>query len=648
MDLKYLSPFLTLFAVNVFADEADYFNLSFQELSEIQVITASQELESTAESSAIVSVITQQNLRQWGVQDVYEALSFLPGIEKYESYMGFNVLTIRGVTPGLYNTKTLFMINGHSVSDNQFGQTHLEYLPLEAIERIEVVRSSSSALYGTNAISGVVNIITKQGAELDNELMVRAGSHDHYYSSLTWHDKNVTISGSYLTDNGYRYSGTLDEGFNGNNRSDVDYDYANDLGNLFIDVHGDSWRINAAYFDQDKVKFAPNPVVWQHGNNEQEAWYLDLKKTFELWNGELNTFVRYDSYSMDIGAGNFPAPTSPETTIHNKVERYSLELQYKKQLSDTLSYIIGTTYDDNQSDPFEARMDQGGINETFSPFTSSQDYQNYAIYGQVKYQFLDNWTGVIGLRVEDNSDAGSSDLVPRLGLTYRYSNDTYLKAQYSESFRAPVFLEKYTDVPGILYGDPDLEREKIKTWEVGIDSKLNASNSIQLAAYWLDLSDEISRQSRSGGTEYYNADGREMYGIEFQWDAVINNDWSVMFNSSYVDGDVDDYDDTRFLANYSANLVLGYSFNSHWTATLSNQLIGSKEYESTYDGDGKIPSYNLTNLVLTYKTGQHEISAIAKNLFDEDYTYPEPVRRNIADVPGGPGATGYVSYSYKF
>lgn len=648
MDLKVLLPLLMFFGLNASAEEADYFDLSFQELSELQIITASQELESVAESSAIVSVITAQQLKQWGVLNVYEALSFLPGIEKNESYMGFNTLTIRGVTPGLYNNKSLFMINGHSVSDNQFGQSHLEYVPLEAIERIEVVRSSSSALYGTNAISGVVNIITKQGEEHENEMAVRMGSNDHYYGSLTWHDKNVSISGSLQRDNGYGYSGTLDEGFSGNRRNDVDFDYPNDMGNLFVDIHGDSWRINAAYFDQDKAKFAPNPVIWQHGNNDQKAWYLDLKKSFEFWDGELSTFLRYDNFEIDIGAGNFPGPSSPETIQHSQVEQYSFEVRYKKQLTDTLSYIVGSTYDDNQSDPFEAQMDQGGVNTAFSPYLTSHDYSNYAIYGQIKYQFLENLTGVFGLRAEDNSDTGSSDLVPRLGLTYRYSDATYLKAQYSESFRAPVFLEKYTNVPNILYGDPDLEREKIKTWELGIDSQINTKNSIQIATYWLDLSDEISRRGRTGGTEYYNADGREMYGIEFQWDSMLNNNWSLMFNTSYVDGNVDDYDDSRFLANYTANMVLGYTINSHWTASLSNQLVGSKEYETTYDGNGKISSYSLTNVVLSYKLKQHEINIIAKNIFDKDYTYPESVRRNIAEIPGGPGATGYISYHYRF
>jgi iron complex outermembrane receptor protein len=649
--LLLISAFIS---ASCFADEENYFDLDFKQLADIKVYTASQEYESIAESSAIVSVISAKQIKQWGVHDIYEALSYLPGIEKNETYIGYSVLTFRGVTPGLYNNKALFMINGHAVSENLFGSSHFDYVPLEEIERIEVVRSPSSSLYGSNAISGVVNIITKQKLNLEgdtnkNELAFRAGSNDHYYSSATWHEDNITISGSIQKDNGYRYSGTLDEGFNGNQRNAVDFDYHNDLGNVFIDAYDDDWRINAAYFDQDKAKFALNPMVWQHGKNRMKTWYVDVNKSFNLLDGTFNTWLRYDHFNKELHADHFPSPTSPRTTIQNTVEKYNIELQFKKSLGKDLSYIVGGSYENNKSSPFEAKLDDGGINADFSPFLKSQQYDNYALYGQLKYRFMADLNGILGLRAEHNSDAGSSDLVPRLGLTYRYSDATYLKVQYSEAFRSPIFLEKYAYIPGIILGRIDLKREKIKTLEFAIDTKLNDNNSFTLTAYGLNLSDEITRRERTdGGSEYYNADGRKMYGLEFQWDSIINKDWSFMFNASYVDGKVDDYDESVFIANTMGNLVVSYQINSFWSASASNQYIGPKHYKSRYDGTGDISSYNLSNLILDYKIKQHSVQLAIKNIFDQDYTYPESVRRNVAEIPGGPGTTTYISYSYQF
>lgn len=150
----------------LFANQQDIdklFSMSLEELMNVEVSTVSQKKENANKTTAVVSVITASQLEELGVHNVYEALSYLPGININETYMGYSVVTFRGVTPGLYNTKVLFMVNGHPVHERLFGSSHAEYIPIEIIKRIEVVKTPSSVLYGSNAISGVVNIITKRG-----------------------------------------------------------------------------------------------------------------------------------------------------------------------------------------------------------------------------------------------------------------------------------------------------------------------------------------------------------------------------------------------------------------------------------------------------------------------------------------------------
>ncbi len=651
------------------------FNLSLEELMSVEVTTASQEKESLLETPAIVSVITAQQLKEWGVQNVYEALGYLPGIVVNESYMGYSVVTFRGVTPGLFNTKALFMINGHPSYERLFGSGHTEFIPIEAIERIEVVRSPASSLYGTNAISGVVNIITKQGVENANEVTARVGSHDHYYGNFNLYNANMTLSGSIQRDRGYNYGGSIAENPGGLVDTTtypaphiIDLDYQDDLANLFLNVHDDTWTINAAYSKHEDARFGFNPWVWLNGINQQESFYLDVNKNFTIDDGQLNLWLRYDYADKVYHAGEFPFPagtahpsvtgrTSTETTMYNTVQRYSAEAQYKKKVNDAFSYIIGASGEYDESTSLDFIYDSDGARNNNGGFTLSPHTKTFAAYGQIKYHFNEDWLGIAGVRGEDNDIVGYSGIVPRLGLTYRAAKNTYIKALYSEAFRTPVFLEQYVYVPGFTFGNMNLDREEIKNYELALDSALNKENQLQLTLFYLQLRKEITRRPASGtATEYFNAPGRDMYGIEAEWKSILNQNFELMLNAAYSNGQdkTTEYlepgfdGDAPFIANYTANAVLTYHMNNQWSTTLSDQFIGSKDYVLDGGSKGSIDNYNLANLVITYSNFPFEGSLIVKNIFDEKYTYPEPVRRNLDEIPGGPGTTAYMTLRYKF
>lgn len=666
----------------------NFLDLSLQQLMEIEIYTASQETETAAESASITSVITAEQLRHWGVLDLYEALSFLPGIVKNETYMGYSVLTFRGVTPGLFNNKALFMINGHPAYENLFGSSHLEYIPIEMVERIEVVRNPASVLYGTQAISGVVNVITKQGADNDNTATLRAGSNNHLYGSFTHFSENLNISGSMQNDDGYNFSGTYDEYGN-----PVDLEYKNDLNNLFLDYHREGWRINSAYFSLDEARYGFNPWVWQNGDNEHEAFYLDINKSISIHSGELNIWLRYNYMDKEMHPGEFFFPadltactnygipaslctntnplnkTDNHVTVFNTVESYATELQYKDKLSDTTSYIVGANLEFYKTTPMDFIYDIDGTHHPIGGgFDDSHESETYALYGQIKYRVNENIETIAGLRTEKNSEAGYSGAVPRIGMTYKVKEGTYFKALYSEAFRTPIFLEKYIQVPNTLFGTENLERENIRTLELGIDSRINDNNSLQIALFELYLENEITRRLKTDTAsttdyEYYNASGRKMYGIEFDWKSIVNDQIEITLNGAFTKGTDETLEDLQpgftgdapFIASHTINAVVSYYINNQWCITFSDQFVSAKDYVLTDGTEGEVESYNLLNMVISYTQKNHEASLILRNLSDEDYTYPEPVRRNPAgttgeatEIPGGPGTTGYVSYSYKF
>ncbi len=650
-------------------------SLPFKDLMQIEIFTANQQFEKASESPSITSVITAQQLKDWGITNIHDALSYLPGIMKTETYLGQTTQTFRGVTPGLFNNKSLYLINGHPAYESLFGSTLVDYIPVEIIERIEVVRSPASVLYGTNAVSGVINIITKQSDLETSQFKLRAGSFGHSYLSASHQSQGLTVSGSIKRDDGYDYNGTLDEWNN-----PVDFPYKNNLENLYVDSYGDDWRVNLGYFNQSKAKFGINPWVWQTGDFDSYSAYLDANKNFTFDSATLNIWFRYDLSDKDIGAGEFPFPqdcssyilpagpcagsnpTNRDThsTVTNRVQRYSAEIQFKDNLNNKTSYIIGGSTHIEKLDPLIFNYDIDGIiNPNGAPISESQETSTTAIYAQLKYQPIEDLILVAGIRGEKEDDSGSSGLVPRFGATYHIHQDTYIKAMYSEAYRTPVFIEKYVLLPGVLFGNEELEREAIKTFELALDTQINSTNHLQLTLFTLSFEDEILRvpaPAPSSATEYINGEGKDMSGFEIEWKSVLDDKFELIANTSYTSGEDNSLgeDTAPLIAEKTANLILSYNINPKWKATFNNQYVGEKETVFTRLQTPSIverttiDSYVLSNINIQHMHKQHEVQLTWNNIFDEDYTYPEPVRLNIPEVPGGPGSSVYLSYSYSF
>ena len=630
------------------SDETNLLNLSLEELLNVEVYTASQTQEKAASSTSAITVITGEQLKQWGVHSVYEALRYVPGISITESYMGYSVATFRGISPGLFNTKALFMVDGHPVHEKLFGSSHAEFVPIEAIDRIEVVRSPASVLYGTNAISGVVNIITTDSKKTESMATLRGGSYDHAYGALHYHDASLSLSGSYLHDSGYPYQGIVDE-----QGVPVDFSYSDKLGNVYARYNSDGWDIAGGYYQEEYEKFGLNPIMIHHGPTTKTGYLLDIHKMIPVGADELHIWGRYDRMETELEARAFPNPFAnagvPASTGENTVERYSTELQYKGKINESTGYIVGATYEDDRSSPFKFIFDSNGALNQASPYLDSKSIQSMAGYVQLSGKINEELSYNIGARLEDNSITGNSGLLPRAGLSYEVQKDQFLKMMYSEAYRAPGFLELYTDVPGVLLGDENLKREKIKTFEAGYEGAVNPSNSLQATLYYTELSDEITRLSKpSGEVEYINSDGIEMYGVEVQWLSMLTSDLELTLNGSWMDGKKKPLDEAPYIAHWMANAMATYHYDSHLTTTALYHYEGAKDYILTDGSRGEVSDYSLVDLVATYRMVEHEIGVNIKNIFDETYFVPENVRHNIPQLPGGPGRTYYVTYRYYF
>ncbi|MCJ8271399.1 MAG: TonB-dependent receptor plug domain-containing protein, partial [Psychrosphaera sp.] len=218
----YLLCLLVTFSETLYAksndndsNNTDLFQLSLDELIEVNlsVITPSKAEEPLSQSPGIVSVFTDKEIALFGARDLGEVLSRITGIQPYDELtIGRNRLAIRGDKPAFNNNHVLILVNGTPYNRESYGgglwsQASILIMPLPLIKRIEVSRGPGSVLYGTNAFSGVVNIITKGSDELENEVTVSYGSNntravDVSYAT-TKGDLEIAAAGRYFKTDGW-------------------------------------------------------------------------------------------------------------------------------------------------------------------------------------------------------------------------------------------------------------------------------------------------------------------------------------------------------------------------------------------------------------------------------------------------------------
>jgi len=191
---KYCSVlvFLCLYLCrNVYAnDEAsNLFNLSLEELMNVEVSVASTKSENISSTPAVVSTYQMQEFIQQGINTLEQALSLIPGIVVDEGTYGNATVMIRGVVDAA-GSKVLFLLDGIPYWSPSHNTIPTLGVPVEAIDRIEVIRGPGAVIYGTNAISGVINVITRSQA--GRKLALTLGSDDHFnmggYFATNWDD----------------------------------------------------------------------------------------------------------------------------------------------------------------------------------------------------------------------------------------------------------------------------------------------------------------------------------------------------------------------------------------------------------------------------------------------------------------------------
>ncbi len=633
-----------------------FFDMSLSELFELKITAVSKKEELMATAPGVTSVITSKDIKSYGARTVAEAIAFAPGIMAYDSYVTwYNQFAFRGSYGGdHFNTKILFLVNGHPVYMALDGGFEVNAIPIDAIDRIEIIRGPASVLYGTNALTGVISIITKKEIpEAFTEISYSFGSfHTHEVRTSVGQsvgDFRYFFSGTFTDQKGYNLTVDPDQ----METSTVEYKHrqSNEYNTAFLNMQYKDFELDISYSDATpttKIGQIPDTLL-PIGDMENEYQYIDFRYTNSISDQiDLNFRARYDKSTFTWDATRFYLletlfglplyPRTIEAEFGNK--KIGAELFVNINLMDKLDIISGVLYDRYYDAYYKIPNDQ--VASGYSPLTpwiGDKDNSDKAAYLNFNYKVSETLNLVGGTRFTRNKKSGNHwDY--RAGLILPFNDNFVVKALYGTAYRSPNFYELTPNVPGIVVGDEDLDFETLDGTDLSIFYSYENKFVGILTYFWNRTEDFISRS----GTQYQNFKGEESQGIDYELKYNPTHIMTVFLNGSYI-FDHKDLETDRDL------MLVEKIFNFGFTYTLIEDVLNisnSNRYCSSWD---KSDSFIISNLALRYQPeflDHIEISLYANNLFDKEYTYAEHIRENVETIPGGPPRSISAMLSIKY
>ena len=625
---------------------------SLEELMQIEiptVIGASKYEQKVTEAPASVTVVTADEIKRYGYRTLADVLRSVPGF--YTSYDRNNeFLGARGLNLGDFNSRILLLINGHRINNDLTDGAYIgtEFiLDIDLIERVEIIHGPGSVLYGNNAVFGVINVITREGKQVNGaEVSGEYGSFDTYkarvtYGKLFGNGVRLMLSGSYYDSAGQENLFYEEYATNQNNGVAHNMDggsYASFFGSLGYS----DFTLEGAYIDREKV----NPTAWyfttfndpQLKTTDQQGYAtLRFAHSYEDL-VDVKARVYYNQSDFEV---TYPYPPSiaPTTTEQDSGEWWGMEVQLSKRLWERHIITLGAEYRDDFRQTYRV------FDATNTYNNLQMDQQSYGVYVQGDFAILTNLHATAGIRYDQVGD-GDPAFNPRLALIYNPFTASTLKAIYGSAFRSPNFSELI---------DPrfqNIKPEDINAYELVYEQGIGQHLRSSISGYFNQMDDLIVLEN--GAFTNYNA---ETAGVEVAlqgfWAKGIRTTLSYSYQHTKnltTGGGFPDSPAQLVKFNLSVPVYRDKVF-----VGLEYQYTGSRETIYT-DPTGPTtlpgvttPGYGVVNLTLFSQNlvKNLEFSASVYNLLDTTYSYPSS-RYHLQDTIEADGRTFRLKLTYRF
>lgn len=564
------------------------------------IVTAARSEQPLSEALAAVSVITREEIELSQAGDIAELLRFQAGLEVARSGGPGQVASV--FIRGGESNHTLVLVDGQRINPATAGGAALQNISPELIERIEIVRGPRATLYGSDAIGGVINIITRRPEHTRAALSARGGSDDTYdtAASLAYAGKQARLSldADYEDTDGLPScaGSSLDRGYR---RSSVNARAASTLGGADLELRLWNAEGKTEYLDYCDPVYGFVPLS-QDFQNQLAA--LEISgRPYAGYETRLN-FTRMED-EIDQNQINYLGAYEHVRTVRPGLE---------------WSNVYAPGEDHRISGGLEAARDEVDALSYGTEIHEERDLLRGYLQDELRLGRHHLLAGIAHADYEDDGDATTWNL--EYGYDLRHA--TRLLASAGSGFRAPDATDRYG-----FGGNPDLDSERSRSYELGVQQRFGGAHSLALRLFRNEVEDLISVEFDPGndpGVDYgyraVNIDEYRNEGAELQYDWVAGL-WSLHLGALWQDPQ-DEHTDQPLLRRAKRNASA--SLQRRWGAlNLGLQVLASGERPDVDVQTGaplQDGGYTLFNLTGSYAvTPQWSLQGRLENLLDKDY-----------------------------
>lgn len=499
--------------------------------TEILVTSVSRKPQELHKTASAVFVITQEDIRRIGAVNIMEALRIAPGLQVSKTNQNTYTISIRGFNQQSGADKLLVLIDGRSIYSPGFSTVFWlgQDVVLEDVDRIEVIRGPGAAIWGSNAVAGVINIITKNSDETQGNLLAGgAGTEERGFVTYRYGDKlenglSYRAYGKYRDrDDGVDSNG--DEAFDEKQQGQIGFraDWKKNEKDYFT-IQGDTYYVDSetdypsVFISNSDGNRAVQAGLIQKGSNFLTRWTRD----FEDESG-FKLQLYYDRFTRDA-----------QKIVQNTVQKFDLDFQHDLAHGERNEISWGFNYQ-------YAAYDFGGnVLEI-----ETEDSHLFGLFVHDEISLVpETWSLILGSKFEHNKFSGF-EVQPNIRVLWTPNDKHSYWAAVSRAVRIPSPRDEDATVnifssggsnPSTILREEDgsTDAENLLAYEVGYKFKQNSKLHLDIATFWFDYTDLVHPISSDGLiTRNINSFEGIIYGFEFalSWEAMKN--WRLSGNYS--------------------------------------------------------------------------------------------------------------------
>ena len=567
------------------------------------LITAMRRESKDLKTAAAVQVVTEEQIKETGAANMLDVLQFSTGITAdgygarggYWSGMTAGV-SIRGMGK---NLSALVLLNGVPLSLN--GKYGLENIPSDSVERVEIVKGAASTLYGSSAMGGVINIITKQ--KMKNSASVELGSFGTNRETLSLQAGKISLFASMegrgnvgstqaSTDTGYHLT------FPGDKRKTLNF----------------TWTINDA-------------ITWMHNYSDDE---FDMRQVYDS-NGALRTnYWEYDvrnTSTLQIRGGSWL-----HKVYYNGLARHSLATVgsnthfklYNQTYGIDSQATWGTSFG-KYAAGFSWQKDTYLMNDLAANSTTNniplKQRDLLSVFGQIDHPLSKKTNVIFGGRadfiLQQSGLNNYTEFSPQLQILHALNKEQSLYINAGRSFRAPNWSSIYLANDNFV-GNPDLAPDVGYTYELGW-KKIGKADSLKVALYKLNF-DNLHKwvKIKVGKKTNYQAQNAEFrnLGLELEYARSLKNGWGYKLGANFGNPESKEQNEDWLQSEAKMQLTSGITYSKgKWSGSVAATYIANRQLDN--DAEITLPPSLVANLMLNYDVEKNtHITLRVENLLD--------------------------------